>query len=132
MNPPWLVDKTANFTQCADREKISSFVLNQIDSWAKTVTLTPTKNFRCCFVSPKRIFQIWNAKIADPDYRKGKRSGFRLVCFFLTQKGMVFLDMIERRNELGGKNEHPKDQQRYTKYINDLKNELISVYENNN
>lgn len=132
MNPPWQVNKTHLYNHCVEKEKISTEVLSAIDLWAISVTLNQTKNFRRCFISPKRTFQVWNAKIADPDYRKGKRGGFRLVCFFLISQKIIFLDMIERRSDLGGKKEHPRDQQRYTQYLNDLKKELLSVYENEN
>ena len=129
MNPPWQVNKTNHFIQCVDREKISDIVLESIELWAKTVTLTQTKNFRLYFVSPKRIFQIWNAKLPDPDYKKGRRGGFRLVCFFNIPQKQNFLDMIDRRVDLGGKKEHPKAQQEYTKYLEELKKILLDIYE---
>lgn len=132
MNPPWKVNKTSNYNNCVTHERISKEVQDAIEEWSKKVTLVPTKNFRCYFISPKRIFQIWNAKLPDPDYRKGRRSGFRLVCFFLTFQNIIFLDLIERRNDLGGKNERPRDQQRYTAYLVELKKELLEVYENGN
>lgn len=132
MNPPWQVNKTSNFNHCIDKERVSADVQEAIDRWAQEVKLEQTKNFRLCFVSPKRIFQVWNAKIADPDHRKGKRSGFRLVCFFLPNQGIIFLDMLERRNDLGGKTEHPRDQQKYTEYLKQLIKELMEAYENGN
>lgn len=127
MTPPWRVNKTNIYTHNVDREKISQEVLGDIDRWAGTVTLTQTNTFKCYFISPKRVFQIWNARLPDPDHRKGKSGGFRLVCFFL--EGMIFLDMIERRNDLGGKREHSRAQQEYTKYLEELKKYLMDTYE---
>lgn len=55
-----------------------------------------------------------------------------MVCFFVMDSNVVYLEFIERRDDLGGKTEHPKEQQKYTEYITELKKVLLGEYEPNN
>lgn len=130
MKLPWQVNKTHTFVKCVEKEKISDSTVEAIETWIKTFTLVQTSSSKCVFISPTRIFQIWNVRIPDPDSKKGKSGGFRLICFFTSDE--AYLDLIESRKGMGFKQEHPKDKQRYTNYINDLKKELLSTYENHN
>lgn len=132
MKPPWHVNKTQTFIRCVESEKISKNTVEAIEAWVKDVRLIHLKSFRLVYVSPARTFQIWNAKIPDPDSQKGKTGGFRLVCFFVKAENnvnAVYLDLIEKRKDLGFKNEHPKDKQCYDRQIENLKKELMKIYE---
>jgi len=128
----WIVEKTQNFHKSSDRIRISQEAIEAIEEWAKSVYKIQAPNFRCCHRSLDKKFEIWNAKIPDKQNRKGKSGGFRLIVFFVLDECTVYLDLIERRNELGGKSERPKDQQTYNAYLDSLKSRLYERYENHN
>lgn len=127
----WTVNKTQVFIKCVEDEGISKAVVESIERWATTSNLTPSKKSRRVYISPNKVFQIWSIKLPDPDYRKGSRGGFRQICFYVVPDKVITLDLIERRKDLGNKRERPKDQEKYTRYIEELKMELLSIHENN-
>lgn len=122
------VNKTRVFIESAEELKISDAVLVSIERSLGGMSLSPTKNFRRIFIAENNVFQIWNAKLPDPDYRKGTRGGFRLICYFVPAEQSVYLDWITRRSELGGKREDKKQQKRYDEYIEQLRERLMKSY----
>lgn len=124
----WQVEREPYFNDCVEAEGISLEVVNHIEDWAKTSCLTPTKKSRCVYRNTNNIFQIWNAKLPDPDFNRGSRGGFRLVCYYLISQRVIKLVFIERRNDLGSKTERPKDQDKYSKFIDQLARELNEKY----
>lgn len=129
--PMWQVNKTQVFIRCVEDEEVSEEVVSSIERWASTTNLTPNKRSRRVFVSPNKTFQIWSARLPDPDHRRGTSGGFRLTYFYVMAETTVNLGLLERRRNLGGRNERRKDQQKYNQHIEELKTTLLNVYENN-
>jgi hypothetical protein len=126
----WNVNKTPVFVRCVEEAEVSPVVIEAIEAWAAGSNLTPSKKSRVCYRSPNNIFQIWSARLPDPDHNRGTSGGFRLTYFYLIKERAVYLDLIERRSDQGTKREHPKDQARYTQHINNLRDTLTKLYEN--
>ncbi len=124
----WQVNKTKIFVESVEKLAISDDVIASIERFASGMFLSPTKNFRRIYISENNIFQIWNAKLPDPDHRKGTRGGFRLICYFVISEQSIYLDWIVRRNELGSKKENNKQQKNYDDYIENLKQKLTRDY----
>ncbi len=121
----WIYNETPEFIDCSEKLRLSEKVRSSLKSWAVGVGRVQTNKTKHFFRSPNNIFEIWTARIPDPDSNKGSSSGFRLVYFINLVEGTIFLDFIEKRSELGGRREHPRDQRKFTKYLNDFKNYLL-------
>lgn len=119
------INETPQFVKDAEGLSLSKKVRDALRAWAETAGRVQTNRTRLCFRSPKCSFEIWNARIPDPDHRKGCSGGFRLLYFFNLRENSIFLDKIEERAKFGDKKEHPKDQQRYTRYLEELKEYLL-------
>ncbi len=126
----WLYNKTPEFIQCSEKLELSKEVLDAIESWAKSVGRVQTNKQKRCFCSPNNIFEIWTARVPDPDANRGTSGGFRLVYFFNIKESAIYVSKIEKRNSLGGKTERPKDQQKFTEYLEELKKYLLRELDN--
>jgi hypothetical protein len=126
----WIVNKTAEFVSCAEDLALSELVLTSLDNWAVTVGKVQTNKTKLYFRSPKNNFEIWTARIPDPDSNRGASGGFRLVYFFNNIDCSIHLDKIEKRANLGNKTEHPRDQQKHTAYLDSLKSFLLRELDN--
>lgn len=118
---------TSEFEKCTKELKISESVIDAIENWARTFNRAQTNKSKLFFSSPCK-FEIWAIRIPDPDSNVGSSGGFRMVCHIVFGEDgctdIIFVDRIERRKAHGGKNERPKDQAKYTKYLEELKKDL--------
>lgn len=125
----WQYNETATFVKSADELGLSQIVRDALKSWAVSVGRVQTNKTKHFFRSPRNVFEIWTARVPDPDRNKGASGGFRLVYFFLIAESAIYLDRIEHRSDLGGRSEHPKSQREFTTYLNDLKSYLIKEFD---
>ncbi len=82
----------------------------------KRETITICKPYYKC-----SNFEIWSARVPDKENNKGKSSAYRIVFFYDLAQMIIYKDFIEHRNKMGFKNEHPKQKQKYEKYLKKLK-----------
>lgn len=120
----WFYNETAEFVRCSEELELSNFVRDALKSWAKTVGRVVTNKTRLGYRSPRNKYELWIARVPDPDSSRGSSGGFRLVYFFNIPESSIHLDLMERRSDLGFKKEHPRDKQKFTNYINSLKEQL--------
>ena len=73
---------------------------------------------------PQNIFEIWVAKIPNPDANKGKSGGYRLIYYIYIEEQKLFVDKIENRKNLDYKRAKGKNQKKWNKYLSTLKKEL--------
>ena len=125
----WEVSKTGRFLKSVKKNDISDSVVDSAESWAQGTSLVVSGRFKRVFVSPNNIFQIWSARLPDPDHNKGSSGGFRLSCIFFPSKNSVDFDLIEKRDKMGFKKERPKDKQKYDAYIASLRKALLGKHE---
>lgn len=126
----WIYNETSEFVRCCEDLSLSKDVREAIEAWAKTTGRVQTNKTKLYFRSPKNIFDIWDARIPDPDHNKGSSGGFRLVYFFNLTESSIYVDKIDRRADRSGRKEHPKTQQVHEKYLRELKLSLVRDWEN--
>lgn len=117
----WQYAETPDFVRTANDLSLSLEVREAIKKWAVDVGRVNTNKQKHWHRTPQNKFEIWTARIPDPDSNRGSSGGFRLTYFFNLADGSIYLDVIERRSDLGGKNERPRDQQKYNDYLERLK-----------
>lgn len=125
----WIYNETAEFVRCAEELELSDMVRDSLRSWAPTVGRVQTNKTKRVFCSPKNNFEIWVARIPDPDSNRGSSGGFRLVYFFNLREQSIFLDKIERRANMGFKDEKPREKHKFDAYIESLKTYLLKELE---
>lgn len=125
----WDFNKTTEFIKCSDILNLSIEILDAIERWAVSVGRIPTNKQKIYFRSPKNLFEIWVARIPDPDSNKGSSGGFRLVYFLNIKEQTIHIDKIERRDEIGFKKEKTKEKQKFQDYLRDIKKYLLETIE---
>jgi mRNA-degrading endonuclease RelE of RelBE toxin-antitoxin system len=125
----WNYNETPEYIRCCEELGISVEVKDAIKSWARTVGKVTTNRQKLFHRSAHNIFEIWVARVPNPDANRGSSGGFRLVYFLNTKESGIYVDKIEHRADLGGKTERPRDQQRATAYLEELKEYLIRELE---
>ncbi len=105
--PAWTFNKTPQFVRSEEELGLSSVVLESLEQWAVSASRIQTNRTKRYFCSPNNIFEIWTARIPNPDSNRGKSGGFRLVYFFVLRESAIYLDRMEHRSEIGGRDEHP-------------------------
>lgn len=126
----WNYNETPEHIRCCEELGISAEIKDAIKNWARTVGRVTTNRQKLFHRSAHNIFEIWVARVPNPDANKGNSGGFRLVYFLNIKESAIYVDKMEHRANLGGKNERPKDQQRATAYLEELKEYLIRELEN--
>ena len=126
----WLFNKTSEFVESCKDLEISDEIVIAIENWITTVGRIETGRQKLVFRSPHNIFEIWVARIPDPDSNKGKSGGFRLVYFLNISDNSVFVDKLESRAAIGFKSERPKDKRKFQTYIAELKKYLLEKLDN--
>jgi len=108
------------------REKagVSKTVREAIKLWAPTVSRFELSRQKLVYRSPKNRYEAWAAGIPNPDSNRGKSGGHRVVYFLDLTEGTINLDFIEKRKELGFRNEGHRKKDRYNDYIAALKEYL--------
>ncbi|MEI7462901.1 MAG: hypothetical protein WCK03_00725 [Candidatus Taylorbacteria bacterium] len=109
--------------------QISDDVVLAIENWITSVGRMETGKQKVYFRSPHNIFEIWIARIPDPDSNKGSSGGFRLVYFLNIPDNSVFVDKLESRSAIGFKDERPRDKQKFQSYLADLKQYLLEKFD---
>ncbi|MEK7064657.1 MAG: hypothetical protein AAB973_03570 [Patescibacteria group bacterium] len=122
---PRTINKTPQFVKSSDI--VDKETLDYIQNWAQTVLQEQTPRNHLAFRSLHNKFEIWVAGMPNILANKGKSGGFRLVYFYVFHEDSeeLYLDFIEHRNQIGFKNERPKEKERFEKYIRRLKKELM-------
>ena len=126
----WQINETPIFKRQVEQEDISKEVIDGIYRTFENIKLERTLNNVLIYRNKERVFEIWQARIPDPDHNKGKSGGFRLIYYVIYTEQALHLGLIERRGALGFKDERPKDKQKYAEYLESLKNHLNKLYEN--
>ena len=125
----WLYNKTSEFVKSCEDLQISDDVVLAIENWITSVGRMETGKQKVYFRSPHNIFEIWIARIPDPDSNKGSSGGFRLVYFLNIPDNSVFVDKLESRSAIGFKDERPRDKQKFQSYLADLKQYLLEKFD---
>ncbi len=125
----WLYNKTSEFVKSCEDLNISDNVISAIENWVTSVGRMETGKQKVYFRSPHNIFEIWIARIPDPDSNKGSSGGFRLVYFLNIPDNSVFVDKLESRSAMGFKDERPRDKQKFQSYLADLKRYLTEKFD---
>lgn len=121
----WVYVEREQFVRMCEKVGVSTMVRDAIKLWAPTVS----RNFelsrqKLVYRSPKNRFEAWAAGIPNPDSNKGKSGGYRVIYFLDLTEGAINLDFIEKRKELGFRDEGHRKKDRYNEYINTLKEYL--------
>ncbi|MDD3480892.1 MAG: hypothetical protein PHW75_01545 [Patescibacteria group bacterium] len=123
-------NRTSEFDKCIGKLGITEEVVGHIESWAISFNRVQSNKAKLYFRSPANKFEIWAIRIPDPDSNAGSSSGFRMVCYIIfdeVEGDSIFVDKTERRKNNGSRKERPKDQAKYTAYLNRLKKELLDT-----
>ena len=120
----WIFNTTPEHIRCCEELNLSRDVRDAIQRWAVSVGRTPTHLQKPLFRTDDNVYEMWVARLPDPDSSKGKSGGFRLIYFFNLHEKSIYADQIERRDDKGGRNERPRDQQKATAYVDSMKRYL--------
>lgn len=120
----WVYVEREQFIRACDKIGISELVRIAIKSWAPTVSRYELPRQRLVYRSPKNRYEAWAAGIPNPDSKKGKSGGYRVVYFLDLIEKTINLDFIEERKNLGFKDEGHIKKNRYNDYIRSLKEYL--------
>jgi len=126
----WLFNKTSEFVKCSEKLGISEETHIAIENWVTSVGRIETGRQKIIFRSPRNSFEIWIARIPDPESNKGKSGGFRLVYILNLKENAVYVDKMEKRSSMGFGDERPRDKQKFQEYISELKIYLLKIIEN--
>jgi len=96
----WNYIETEIFVRSCEKNNVSQKVKDSIKEWAKGVRRQPTPSNKKPFASPRNIFEIWDARIPNPDANKGKSGGYRLLYYIHISERNLFVDMIDNRKNL--------------------------------
>jgi len=128
----WNCIETESFIRSCEENDISQKIKDSIKYWAKSVRRQITPRNKRLFISPNNIFEIWIAGIGNPDANKGKSGGYRFVYYVHISERKLFIDTIEKRENLNYKGSRGKNQKRWNEHFTRLKKELLEKYENIN
>ena len=103
---------------------VSATVRDAIKLWAPTVSQFELSRQKLVYRSPKNRYEAWAAGIPNPDSKKGKSGGYRIVYFLDITECTINLDFIEDRKELGFRHEGHRKKDKYNVYIKELKEYL--------
>lgn len=121
----WIYNESADFIRSSEELNLSNEVKDFIKNWAVSFRRQVTPRSKRYFCSPNNVFEIWVARIPDPDSNKGTSGGFRLVLFINLSDRSINSCKIKHRDQLGEKRERRSDQQRNEEYLKELKECLL-------
>jgi mRNA-degrading endonuclease RelE of RelBE toxin-antitoxin system len=125
----WSYIETEYFIRSCEKNNVSQFVKDSIREWSKSVRLQPTPSNKRLFISFNNIFQIWDARIPNPDANKGKSGGYRLIYYVNNLDKNLFVDLMENRDNLDYKGSKGKRQKYWDEHFVGLRRELSKRYE---
>ena len=124
---------TVFYTQDAEKDFKSinnaQKIRESIEIWAVNVKVvqTHTERTKRVYVSPCNPYQIWVASIGDPNARKGKSGGYRVLYILDVECHSIYITRLFPRNLLNCteiKGSSGKKQKQWDSYLEDLKKEL--------
>jgi len=104
----WNYIETEYFVRSCEEYGISQDIKDFIEEWAKSVRRQITPSNKRPFISPNNIFEIWDARIPNPDANKGKSGGYRLVYYIHLSERNLFVDLMVDRRDLDYKGSNGK------------------------
>jgi len=128
----WVYIETEDFIRSYEDNDVSQGVRDSIREWAKSVKRQATPRNKRYFASPCNVFEIWVARIGNPDANKGKSGGYRFVYYLHICERKLFVDKIEDRKNLSFKGSKGKNQKKWDEHLIELKKSLLEKYENKN
>lgn len=121
----WCYNETPDFIRSSESLNLSQEVKDSIKNWVVSFRRQSTKRTDLCFRSPHNIFEIWNARISNPDANRGTRGGFRLIFYINLIANSINPCQIWIRSDLGGRKEKRGAQEEYENYLKELKKNLL-------
>lgn len=128
----WNYIETEDFIRYCEENNVSQNVKDAIKEWAKSVKRQITPRNTRPFISPHNIFEIWIARIGNPNANKGKSGGYRFIYYIHINERKLFIDRIEERKNLNYKGSRGKNQKKWDNHFIELKKKLLEKYENKN
>ncbi|MFA6534178.1 MAG: hypothetical protein WCT37_03315 [Patescibacteria group bacterium] len=120
----WIYIEREQFVRLCEKNGISITVRDAIKLWAPTVSRCELPRQKLVYRSPKNRYEAWSAGIPNPDSNKGKSGGYRIVYFLDLAECAINLDFIEKRKELGFRDEGHRKKDKYNDYTRSLKEYL--------
>ncbi len=128
----WNYIETEDYIRSCEENNISQNIKDSIKQWAVSVRRQITPRNKKPFVSPNNIFEIWIARIGNPDANKGKSGGYRFLYYIHIPERKLFVDVIEERKNLDYKGSSGKKQNKWDEHFSELKKELLKRYDSKN
>lgn len=125
----WDYIETESFVRSCEENNVPQNVRDSLKIWAKSVKRQITPRNSRPFISPNNIFEIWMARIGNPDANKGKSGGFRFIYYIVVNEKKLFVDLIENRKNLDYKGSSGRNQKKWDCHFAELKKELLNRYE---
>lgn len=121
----WVYVEREQFIRMCERIGVSELVREAIKSWAPTVSNKyETPRQKLLYRSSKNRYEVWAVGVPNPESKRGKSGGYRVVYFLNLIESTINLDFIEERKNLGFKDEGHLKKNRYNDYIRSLKEYL--------
>ena|SRR3990167_7904935 len=121
----WVYVEREQFVRMCEKGDVSPIVREAIRLWAPSVSNKyGTPRSKLIYRSPKNRYEAWAAGIPNPESKRGKSGGYRVVYFLNLPDCTINLDFIEERKELGFRDEGHRRKERYNAYIGALKGYL--------
>ncbi len=120
----WVYVEREQFVRMCEKVGVSTVVRDAIKLWAPTVNRFELSRQRLIYQSPKNRYEAWAAGIPNPESNRGKSGGYRVIYFLDITGRTINLDFIEKRKELGFRDEGHRKKDRYNNYIRELKEYL--------
>ncbi len=120
----WVYVEREQFVRMCEKVGVSTVVRDAIKLWAPTVSRFELSRQKLVYRSPKNRYEAWAAGIPNPESNRGKSGGYRVIYFLDITGRTINLDFIEKRKELGFRDEGRRKKDRYNNYIRELKEYL--------
>lgn len=117
----WVYVEREQFVRMCEKVGVSIAVREAIKLWAPTVSRFQLSRQKLIYRSPNNRYEIWTARIPNPDSNKGKSGGYRIVYFLDLTESTINLDFIDERKNLGFGDEGHSKKDRYSDYVRELK-----------
>lgn len=117
----WVYVEREQFVRMCEKVGVSIAVREAIKLWAPTVSRFQLSRQKLIYRSPNNRYEIWTARIPNPDSNKGKSGGYRIVYFLDLTESTINLDFIDERKNLGFGDEGHRKKNRYSDYVRELK-----------
>ena len=120
----WDYIETESFIRSSEKIKVSDLVKDSIKEWSKKVKRQQTPRNKRVFVTSNNTYEIWIARIGNPDANQGKSGGYRLSYYVHVSNNQLSVDLIEVRSNLDFKGSRGKGQKKWDAHLVELKKNL--------